>query len=99
MEKLHPVKERLNFPNLLESFKMLDINTKLYRPLRVAVILFSSVILIAGCATQQTANVKSAEETKLITDIVTSEDAESTIVTLKGGPTLIYTAKIGRAHV
>jgi type IV pilus assembly protein PilQ len=92
MEKLHPVKERLNFPNLLESFKMLDINTKLYRPLRVAVILFSSVILIAGCATQQTANVKSAEETKLITDIVTSEDAESTIVTLKGGPTLIYTA-------
>ena len=92
MEKLQPVKERLNFPNLLESFKMLDINTKLYRPLRAAVILFSSVILIAGCATQQTANVKSAEETKLITDIVTSEDAESTIVTLKGGPTLIYTA-------
>ena len=71
---------------------MLDIITKLYRPLRVAVILFSSVILIAGCATQNTANVKSAEETKLITDIVTSEDAESTIVTVKGGPTLIYTA-------
>jgi type IV pilus assembly protein PilQ len=92
MEKSQPVKERLDFPNLLESFKMLDINTKLYRPLLVAVILFSSVILIAGCATQQTANVKSAEETKLITDIVTSEDAGSTTVTVKGGPTLVYTA-------
>ncbi len=71
---------------------MLDTIIKLYRPLRVAVILFSSMIVIAGCATQQTANVKSAEETKLITDIVTSEDAESTIVTVKGGPTLTYTA-------
>jgi type IV pilus assembly protein PilQ len=50
------------------------------------------MILIAGCATQKSANVKSAEETKLITDIVTSEDAESTIVTVKGGPTLTYTA-------
>jgi type IV pilus assembly protein PilQ len=48
--------------------------------------------LIAGCATQKSTSVKSAEETKLITDIVTSEDAESTIVTVKGGPTLIYTA-------
>jgi type IV pilus assembly protein PilQ len=50
------------------------------------------MIVIAGCATQQTANVKSAGETKLITDIVTSEDDESTIVTVKGGPTLTYTA-------
>jgi type IV pilus assembly protein PilQ len=48
--------------------------------------------MIAGCASQNTANVKSAEETKLITDIATSETAESTIVTVKGGPTLTYTA-------
>ena len=71
---------------------MLDIITKLDRPLRVAIILFSCVILIAGCATQKSADVKSAEEAKLITDIATSEDAESTIVTVKGGPTLTYTA-------
>ena len=71
---------------------MPDIITKLSRPLRVGVILCSIILLIAGCASQNTANVKSAEETKLITDIATSEDAESTIVTVKGGPTLTYTA-------
>ena len=70
-EKLPPVKERLNFPNLLESFKMLDMTNKFFRSLRMAVILFSMTALIAGCATQQSASVKSAEETKLITDIVT----------------------------
>jgi type IV pilus assembly protein PilQ len=58
----------------------------------VGVILGSIILLIAGCASQNTANVKSAEETKLITDIATSEDAESMIVTVKGGPTLTYTA-------
>ena len=71
---------------------MLNITTKLSSPLRAGVILFSIVILIAGCASKNTANVKSAEETKLITDITTSESAESTIVTVKGGPTLTYTA-------
>jgi len=71
---------------------MPDIITKLSRPLRGGVILFSIILLIAGCASQNSANVKSAEETKLITDIATSEDAESTIVTVKGGPTLTYTA-------
>ena len=71
---------------------MLDITTKRSRPLRAGVILFSIVLMIAGCASQNTANVKSAEETKLITDIATSETAESTIVTVKGGPTLTYTA-------
>ena len=71
---------------------MLDITTKRSRPLRAGVILFSIVLMIAGCASQNTANVKSAEKTKLITDIATSETAESTIVTVKGGPTLTYTA-------
>ncbi len=71
---------------------MLDMINKLSRSFRVGVVLFSAMALISGCATQKSASVKSAEETKLITDIVTSEDAESTIVTVKGGPTLIYTA-------
>ena len=71
---------------------MLDINTKLSRPLRVGAILIGITLLIAGCASQNTANVKSAEETKLITDIATSEDAKSTIVTVKGGQNLTYTA-------
>lgn len=71
---------------------MLDINTKLSRPLRVGAILFGITLLIAGCASQNTANVKFAEETKLITDIATSEDAKSTIVTVKGGQNLTYTA-------
>ena len=71
---------------------MLNINTKLDRPLRVGAILFGITLLIAGCASQNTASVKSAEETKLITDIATSEDAKSTIVTVKGGQNLTYTA-------
>ena len=71
---------------------MLDIITKSSRPLRAGAILFGMVLLLAGCASQNTANVTSAEETKLITDITTSETADSTIVTVKGGPTLTYTA-------
>ena len=91
-EKSQPVKESLNFPNLLESFKMLDIITKLSRPLRAGAILFGITLLIAGCASQNTANVQSAGETKMITDIATSEDANSTIVTVKGSQNLTYTA-------
>ena len=71
---------------------MLDIITKLSRPLRVGALLFSISLLIAGCASQNTANVKSAEEIKLITDIATSEDAESSMVTVKSDQTLTYTA-------
>ena len=71
---------------------MPDMINKLSRSLRMTVILFSMMALIAGCAAQKSASVKDAEETKLITDIATSEDAESTIVTVNGGPTLTYTA-------
>ena len=83
---------------------MLDIITKTARPLRVGVILISITLLMAGCASQNTANVKSAGENKLITDLTTSEDAEAMIVTVKSGQTLTYTAikqvfplEIGRA--
>ncbi len=71
---------------------MLDIITKLARPLRGGVILISITLLMAGCASQNTANVKSAGENKLITDLTTSEDAEAMIVTVKSGQTLTYTA-------
>ncbi len=71
---------------------MLDIITKLARPLRRGVILISITLLMAGCASQNTANVKSAGENKLITDLTTSEDAEAMIVTVKSGQTLTYTA-------
>jgi len=71
---------------------MHDIITKIARPIRVGVILFSITLLMAGCASQNTANVKSAGENKLITDLTTSEDAESMIVTVKSGQTLTYTA-------
>ena len=71
---------------------MLDIITKLPRPLRAGAILFGITLLIAGCASQNTANVQPAGETKMITDIATSEDAKSTIVTVKGSQNLTYTA-------
>jgi len=71
---------------------MLNIITKLARPLRGGVILISITLLMAGCASQNTANVKSAGENKLITDLTTSEDAEAMIVTVKSGQTLTYTA-------
>jgi type IV pilus assembly protein PilQ len=48
--------------------------------------------VFAGCASQNAANVKSGGEAKLITDIVTSEDAASTIVTVKGSQKLTYTS-------
>jgi len=71
---------------------MLDIITKLSRPLRAGAILFGITLLIAGCASQNTANVQPAGETKMITDIATSEDAKSTIVSVKGSQNLTYTA-------
>jgi type IV pilus assembly protein PilQ len=71
---------------------MLDITTQLYRPLRMGAILFGITLLIAGCAFPKWANIKSAGETRLITDIATSEDAESSMVTLKGSQSLTYSA-------
>jgi type IV pilus assembly protein PilQ len=50
------------------------------------------VALIAACASQNAAKGKAAEETRLITDIITSEEAESTSVTVKGNRELTYTA-------
>ena len=67
---------------------MIDSIKKLFKPIQLSIILLS----FAACVSQNTANVKTAGETKLITDIITSEDAQSTIVTVKGNETLTYTA-------
>jgi type IV pilus assembly protein PilQ len=61
---------------------------KLFKPIQLSIILLS----FTACASQNAVNVKTAVETKLITDIITSEDAHSTIVTVKGNDTLTYTA-------
>ncbi len=61
---------------------------KLFKPIQLSIILLS----FTACVSQNAVNVKTAEETKLITDIITSEDAHSTIVTVKGNDTLTYTA-------
>ncbi len=66
---------------------MIDSIKKLFKPIQLSIILLS----ITACVSQNAANVKTAEETKLITDIITSEDAQSTIVTVKGNDTLTYT--------
>jgi len=71
---------------------MVDFITKLAKPLRLSMIAFSLASLVLGCASQNKATVKDAAETKRITDITTSEDAASTIVTVKGNQTLTYTA-------
>ncbi len=47
---------------------------------------------LAACSSHSTAELKPAESPKLITDIVTSEDANATIITVKGNRTLSYTS-------
>jgi type IV pilus assembly protein PilQ len=61
---------------------------KLFKPIQLSIILLS----FTACVSQNAVNVKTAVESKLITDIITSEDAHSTIVTVKGNDTLTYTA-------
>jgi type IV pilus assembly protein PilQ len=67
---------------------MIDSIKKLFKPIQLSIILLG----ITACVSQNAVNVKSAGDTKLITDIITSEDAKSTIVTVKGNDTLTYTA-------
>jgi type IV pilus assembly protein PilQ len=71
---------------------MHQLMTKLAKPLHLSVLIVSMVALIAACASQKSAKGKAAGETRLITDIITSEDAESTSVTVKGDQKLTYTA-------
>ena len=67
---------------------MIDSAKKFFKSIQLSIIL----LIFAACVSQNTANVKTVGESKLITDITTSEDAQSTIVTVKGNDTLTYTA-------
>ncbi|MEJ2164878.1 MAG: type IV pilus secretin PilQ [Desulfobacterales bacterium] len=72
---------------------MLHFITKPARPLHSGILLLSLAVLLGACASSQKAGqVKSAQETKLITDIITTEDAKSATVTVKGDRKLTYTA-------
>ena len=67
---------------------MIDSIKKLFKPIQLSILLLS----VAACVSQKAGNVKPTEETKLITDIITSEEIQSTIVTVKGNDSLTYTA-------
>jgi type IV pilus assembly protein PilQ len=70
---------------------MINLFTKFSRPAVVIILLISPMMLLYGCASNKAAKVK-AEGQKLITDIITSEDAESTSVSVKGNRLLTYTS-------
>ena len=67
---------------------MIDSIKKLFKPIQLSIVLLS----FTACVSQNAVNVKTSAETKLITDISTSEDAQSTIVSVTGNDTLAYTA-------
>ena len=67
---------------------MIELIKKLFKPIQLSIVLLS----VTACVSQNAANVKTAAEAKLITDIITSEDAQSTIVSVTGNDTLTYTA-------
>jgi type IV pilus assembly protein PilQ len=67
---------------------MIELIKKLFKPIQLSIVLLS----VTACVSQNAANVKATAETKLITDIITSEDAQSSIVTVTGNDTLAYTA-------
>jgi type IV pilus assembly protein PilQ len=67
----------------------LSIHRNLIAPALIAVFLAA---VMAGCASQNSAQMKSAEADRLITDIVSREDAAGLSVTVKGNEQLSYTA-------
>ena len=71
---------------------MLHSIRKITKPLHVGILVLSIIALLTACASQNAAKGTAAGESKLITDITTSEDAESTMVTVKGDQKLTYTA-------
>ncbi|MCP4622503.1 MAG: type IV pilus secretin PilQ [bacterium] len=70
---------------------MLHSIRKITKPL-LCILVLIIIALLTACASQNAAKGTAAGETKLITDITTSEDAESTLVTVKGDQKLTYTA-------
>jgi type IV pilus assembly protein PilQ len=67
----------------------LSIHRNFIAPALIAVFLAA---VVAGCASPNTAQVKSAEADRLIIDIVSREDATGLSVTVKGSQQLTYTA-------
>ena len=55
------------------------------------VLIVSPILILYGCASHKAAEVQ-AEGKKLITDITTSEDAQSTVVSVKSNGVLTYTS-------
>jgi len=70
----------MTYPNTKRRFSI---------PVLIALLLTAG---LTGCASQNATQVKRAEGDKLITDIVTSEDAANLFVTVKGSQRLAYTA-------
>ncbi len=71
---------------------MRDVITKLTGPVQLGIFIVLATALLAGCASQNSANLKSAEDARRITDIVTGENAAATVVTVKADGKLVYTA-------
>ena len=71
---------------------MLHSIRKITKPLYLGILVLSIIALLTACASQNAAKGTAAGESKLITDITTSEDAESTMVRVKGDQKLTYTA-------
>ncbi len=70
---------------------MINLFTKLRKHAVLIILLTSPMIVLCGCASNQGAGVN-AEGQKLITDIVTSDDAAATSVSVKGNRLLTYTS-------
>lgn len=71
---------------------MIEVKNKFSQIVTLFIVAIVSTIFVAGCASNQSVQVQESKAPKLITDIVTSEDSDSTIVTVKGNRQLTYTA-------
>ena len=72
---------------------MRDFITSISFPLKVGIIVFISITLLAGCASKKKAHVKVAQAPKVISDVIISEDAKATSIRVKGNQVLTYTAR------
>ncbi|MBW2410963.1 MAG: type IV pilus secretin PilQ, partial [Deltaproteobacteria bacterium] len=70
---------------------MINLFTKLRKYAVLIILLTSPMIVLCGCASNKGAEV-SGEGQKLITDIVTSDEADATSVSVKGNRLLTYTS-------
>ncbi len=97
MAKNLSLKKNLNFRNLLEN----NMNFKNKKVSKIRVIIFffvTALLLFTGCASKTVSIKEPTEDTaesfvsKLITDISTTEDSESSMVWIRGNELLTYTS-------